>query len=165
MAVEWYCQLMGSELGPLNVDQLVNMVRQHQITPEDLVRRNKSPWVAAYQVKGLFEAAAKPKPQPEPTKNEEPKIERVDRPFDAGRDLARGGSGMHTEKGDGELPELPTDDWYCIATGEKQGPLSFDQLQELADTGRLRDRDRVWRGSAPKWHKASEVQGLDLPSN
>lgn len=173
MAVEWYCQLMGSELGPLNVEQLVDMVRQHQITPEDLVRRNESPWVPAYQVKGLFEAAAKPKPKPkpapEPTKAEpDRQFERVDRSdYDAVRDLAASSSAVKTSGDRGhalDADELPQDDWYCIASGEKKGPLSFDQLQALASDGKLRDRDRVWRGSAPKWHKASEVRGLELPT-
>ncbi len=172
MAVEWYCQLMGSDLGPLNVEQLVDMVRQHQITPEDLVRRNESAWVPAYQVKGLFEAAAKPKAKPK--REQEPKeaepdrrFERIDRnDYDAVRDLASSSSAVKTS-GDrdhaSDADELPQDDWFCIATGEKQGPLSFDQLQALAGDRRLRARDRVWRGSAPKWQKASEVNGLELP--
>ena len=167
MAVEWYCQLMGSDLGPLNVEQLVDMVRQHQITPEDLVRRNESPWVPAYQVKGLFEAAAKPKPKPEEAEPER-KLERIDRSdYDAVRDLASSSSTVKTlgDRGHAsDADELPQDDWFCIATGEKQGPLSFDQLQSLAGDRRLRARDRVWRGSAPKWQKASEVKGLELPS-
>jgi len=172
MAVEWYCQLMGSDLGPLNVEQLVDMVRQHQITSEDLVRRNESPWVPAYQVKGLFEAAAKPKPErkpePEPKEPESGRqFRRVDRSdYDAVGDLASSASTVKTS-GDrspaADAEELPQDDWYCIASGEKQGPLSFDQLQALASGRRLRARDRVWRGSAPKWHKASEVNGLELP--
>ncbi len=168
MAVEWYCQLMGSDLGPLNVEQLVDMVRQHQITPEDLVRRNESPWVPAYQVKGLFEAAAKPKPKPKPEEAEpERKLERIDRSdYDAVRDLASSSSTVKNSGDRGQASdadELPQDDWYCIASGEKQGPLSFDQLQALAGDRRLRARDRVWRGSAPKWQKASEVKGLELP--
>ncbi len=168
MAVEWYCQLMGSDLGPLNVEQLVDMVRQHQITPEDLVRRNESPWVPAYQVKGLFEAAAKPKPKPKPEEAEpERQLDRSDRSdFNAERDLASSSSTITTSGDRGhasDADELPQDDWYCIASGEKQGPLSFDQLQALAGDHRLRARDRVWRGSAPKWQKASEVKGLELP--
>ena len=42
MAVEWYCKVMGSEVGPLTQDQLVDMVRNHRVNPEDLVRRKGS---------------------------------------------------------------------------------------------------------------------------
>ena len=168
MKVEWYCQMMGSEVGPLTQDQLVDMVRQHRLTPEDLVRRNQSSWVPAFEVKGLFEAAAKPAPTPtpEPQPNEhdetpdvvatdpespsppqevevavpvaKPKEDKVRR-LDAGGDKA---------------------DWYCIASGEKKGPVDFSLLQELAAEGKLRGRDRVWRGSWPKYQTAAEVDGL-----
>ena len=72
MSVEWFCQIMGSEVGPLDQHQLVDMVRQHKLNPEDLVRRNSSPWVPAFDVKGLFEAAAKPAPSPPPEQVAEP---------------------------------------------------------------------------------------------
>ena len=166
MAVEWFCQVMGSELGPFNVEQLVDMARQHQITPEDLVRRNKSRWVPAYQVKGLFEAAAKPpKPQPEtPEPSPGKSAKRVDK-ADSGVPTAVVNGKTSPAEQSAPSSTLPKDDWYCIASGEKQGPLSFEQLQTLATEGRLRDRDRVWRGSAPKWRKAGEVKGLKLPAN
>ena len=67
MVTEWFCQVMGSEVGPLSQRQLVDMVRQHQVNPEDLVRRNDSSWVPAFEVKGLFEAASKP-PSTQPDK-------------------------------------------------------------------------------------------------
>ena len=55
-------------------------------------------------------------------------------------------------------------DWFCIASGEKQGPLRFDELKKLADDGSLRAKDRVWRGSWPKFRRASEVEELGIES-
>ena len=160
MAVEWFCRVMGSDVGPLNQNQLIEMARQHQLNPEDLVRRNNSSWVPAFQVKGLFEAAAKPAPPPPPVPvvestaetpetSPEPKGSRpVEKDSDAARrDYVASGT-------DGE-------DWFCIASGEKQGPLGFDELKSLVAQGRLRGRDRVWRGSWPKFRTAAEVEGLE----
>lgn len=166
MAVEWFCRVMGSDVGPLSQHQLVDMARQHQLNPEDLVRRNNSSWVPAFQVKGLFEAAAKPPivppAPPEPIVEStvdaheappEPKVAlpvkktKLKKKDPARRDYVATGT-------DGE-------DWFCIASGEKQGPLGFDELRSLVADGKLRGRDRVWRGSWPKFRTAAEVEGLE----
>ena len=56
MANEWYCLLMGTELGPFTSKQLLEMARHHQITPDDSVKKGADGnWVGAHRVKGLFE--------------------------------------------------------------------------------------------------------------
>ena len=177
MVAEWFCQVMGSEVGPLSQRQLVDMVRQHQVNPEDLVRRNESPWVPAFEVKGLFEAASKPPSQVDPT---QPKPDRVSKNATDRRqsvpkvDQPSRIHSPHKPTVDlrGKAPTrrvdtIPTDDqtrdWFCIASGEKCGPLGFDELKTMAENGQLRDRDRVWRASWPKFQKAGEIDGLAAP--
>jgi hypothetical protein len=170
MAVEWYCRVMGTEVGPLTQDQLVDMVRHHQVNPEDSVRRGRSPWVPAFEVKGLFEAAAKPaKPAKRAEATEVP-------PQDV--ESIHGASPV--EKAEAEAASTVDDpasttapvfamtredtekatDWYCIASGEKQGPIGFEDLKALVKEGSLRGRDRVWRGIWPKFQRAAEIDGL-----
>lgn len=184
MAVEWFCQVMGAEVGPLTQGQLVDMVRQHQVNPEDLVRRGNSSWVAAFEVKGLFEAAAKPTttnsarqpkdnaaqapaaaspnarvaPTTKPSADAPPKV--------ASAPNGDGGQIAEPESHNATAHEVATsaNDWFCIASGEKLGPLRFDELQKLADDGSLRGKDRVWRGSWPKFRRASEVEELSIES-
>ena len=155
MAVEWFCKVMGTEVGPLTQDQLVDMVRNHRVNPEDLVRRNKSQWVPAFEVKGLFEAAAKPAPPKPAPPADEP--EEVPSPVWTRADVGHQSSEQPIDD-----DEDSAADWYCIADGQKRGPLEFKDLQDLAQDGTLRDRDRVWRGSAPKWRKAAEIKGLRM---
>jgi Flp pilus assembly CpaF family ATPase len=50
----WYCEVMGTELGPMTHDDLVLMVRTGQLTPEDRVRQGESDWQPATAV-GLFD--------------------------------------------------------------------------------------------------------------
>ena len=132
------------------------MVRNHQINPEDLVRRNTSHWVPAFGVKGLFEAAAKP-PAVVPVPPAEASVERSSH---ADRKRADEVDRDPADSVDRLADDEHAADWYCIASGEKRGPLEFKDLQLLARAGKLRDRDRVWRGSSPKYQKASEVDGL-----
>lgn len=63
MRGKWYCKVAGQVHGPMSSYELAKMARDHQIAPDDHVRRNDSPWVRAANVKGLFdEAAAKEQP-------------------------------------------------------------------------------------------------------
>lgn len=175
MEVEWFCQVMGSEVGPLTQSQLVDMVRDHKVTPEDLVRRNSSPWVAAFEVKGLFAAAAKPAKSDRQAASKPPsddvastiQVTRRNSPASTAKaSTPQPAASTPTET----LRKNPSDrvpdeqcteaDWFCIASGEKQGPLSFEELQSLLQAGRLRLTDRVWRSSSPKFRKAAEVEGL-----
>ena len=181
MVAEWYCQVMGSEVGPLTQHELVDMVRNHRINPEDLIRRNESSWVAAFEVKGLFEAAAKPPSSrantTETSSEQEASVPSVD--AEEVRDETHVESPRVRQDPAHAQPEpaarpAPTkiaridkgsdnvNDWFCIASGEKRGPLGFDELQAMASEGSLRGRDRVWRASWPKFQKAADVDGLDV---
>lgn len=58
MASQWYCQVLGEELGPVPWPDLVDMVRSGTISRTDLVRRESSgAWEPAEKVVGLFRAA------------------------------------------------------------------------------------------------------------
>ena len=169
MSDEWFCQIMGSEVGPLNQRQLVDMVRRHRLNPEDLVRRNNSSWVPAFEVKGLFEAAAKPAPEPPPEEAPAEADSKVYRSDQSEALTSKAGGPTQQRPSDPQTAPTPSSfasletatDWFCIASGEKCGPLGFDELQALARAGSLRGRDRVWRGSWPKFQKASEIEGLE----
>ena len=50
--------------------------------------------------------------------------------------------------------------WYCQISGKQYGPLSPQQLKQLAATGKLKPEDGVRRESDKKWAPASKVKGL-----
>src|SRR5689334_13099446 len=59
MATQWYCRLMGAELGPFTSKQLLEMARNHRLMPDDSVKKEaEGMWVAAHRVKGLFDDAS-----------------------------------------------------------------------------------------------------------
>ena len=65
MSQEWYCQIMGSEIGPLTSSQLREMAQSGRLTPDDLIRKGDSNrWTTASHVKGLFTTPAAPTPSP-----------------------------------------------------------------------------------------------------
>ena len=51
-------------------------------------------------------------------------------------------------------------EWYYVDDGERQGPVSEEQLQELAGAGRLGPHTLVWTEGYERWVQASQVPGL-----
>jgi len=60
-AIEWYYAKGDQQKGPVSSAELKQLAQAGQIVPTDLVwREGMTEWVAASNVRGLFEAAAKP---------------------------------------------------------------------------------------------------------
>jgi uncharacterized protein DUF4339 len=56
---EWFCQINGVEIGPIESPQLKQLAACGTVKPSDLVRLGASgAWVAAWNVRGLFAANA-----------------------------------------------------------------------------------------------------------
>ena len=51
-------------------------------------------------------------------------------------------------------------DWYYQAMGSVQGPVSFEELRQLADRGEMTERTLVREGSDGPWRAAAACQGL-----
>ncbi|REK29869.1 MAG: DUF4339 domain-containing protein [Planctomycetota bacterium] len=50
--------------------------------------------------------------------------------------------------------------WYCHVGGKQYGPLTAQQLKQLAAAGKLRPKDGVRRETDKKWTPAAQVKGL-----
>ena len=60
MASEWFCKVLGREMGPMSFPDLVEMARSGTLQEHDPVRRKAGgDWAAASDVIGLFRAAGR----------------------------------------------------------------------------------------------------------
>ena len=50
--------------------------------------------------------------------------------------------------------------WYYTQSGQQVGPVSFYQLQQLANSGTLKSSDYVWTDGQGDWKPADEIVGL-----
>jgi hypothetical protein len=50
--------------------------------------------------------------------------------------------------------------WYYSKNGDKRGPVTGAQLKALAEAGKLRPTDLVWKEGMPSWQPAGKVKGL-----
>lgn len=56
-------------------------------------------------------------------------------------------------------------EWYCHINGQREGPVSPQELKSLAGSGKLKPADLVWTKGMEKWAQAGKVPGLyNLPS-
>ena len=51
-------------------------------------------------------------------------------------------------------------DWFYLCDGVQNGPVSTDQLRQLARTGKLRPEDLVWKEGIADWVEAKKISGL-----
>lgn len=59
MPTEWFYQQGGQTIGPLSPKELLAKVREGEVLPQTLVKKDDSQWVEASAVGGLAEAATK----------------------------------------------------------------------------------------------------------
>ncbi|HUT12067.1 MAG TPA: DUF4339 domain-containing protein [Thermoguttaceae bacterium] len=55
------------------------------------------------------------------------------------------------------------DQWYYAQDGQRHGPISREQLDELATSGQLQADNLVWTEGMDQWTAASQIEGL-LPA-
>ena len=51
-------------------------------------------------------------------------------------------------------------EWYVYKDGEQSGPFTWDELRQMARTGRLRADAQVWSAAMADWTPAGEIHGL-----
>jgi len=145
MSVEWFCRLMGTEMGPYTSSQLIEMARSHRLTPDDSVRKGaEGNWVDAHRVKGLFEDAASST------------IILRNLPSE----MTKAAPTRQDQAKDSPASEPRPVSWHYISDHNKIGPLSFADLVAHGEQGILKPTDRVWSSSSPKWCEAKQVKGL-----
>jgi len=68
MASQWYCKVLGQEVGPVGFRDMIEMVRSGTLKEDDQVRRKETTeWIHARDVIGLFRTAQKQKAAPVPS--------------------------------------------------------------------------------------------------
>lgn len=131
---EWYCRLLGQELGPMTFDELQNMAQTGALHDDDDVRHGGSePWDKAGRTRGLqfspvaTDAAAS---------------------HDRSATLVPFGEAAHKRE------------WYYEILGERMGPISFKVLAQAVAHGTLNLEDKARRGKVGAWSLVLDVPGL-----
>jgi hypothetical protein len=62
-------------------------------------------------------------------------------------------------------PQQPAEQWYYTRKGQQVGPVSLEELRQLAAAGQVGRKDMVWTAKLEQWSQAGSIQGLcsELP--
>lgn len=50
--------------------------------------------------------------------------------------------------------------WYYAVGGQQGGPVTWDELRQMAEQNKLKAADLVWNDDLPEWTDAGKVEGL-----
>ncbi len=154
---DWYCRVMGKEIGPLSRTALGELAASGFLAPGALVREGiDGEWIPTSEVSGLFDEA------PPEMKGREPDLAGTE-PASPEKPATPDKRGDSSQQAPHKTPsKLQASDagWYCQVMGEETGPLSSAQLKELAASGFLTPHVPVRKGVNGSWVPASRVRGL-----
>lgn len=159
----WYYKLFGAEFGPVTFDELVELAKSHSLSVDDEVR---------FGVEGLWRRAGS--------------IGQLmtHLPYQAGKKTVTAGTGPQGTDSDQaviddssqsenswsnddgfeslEMAEPPkvADRWWCKILDNEIGPMTFDELGELAKNRTMSRDDQVRFGESGNWRRAGSIGPL-----
>ncbi|MCD0461678.1 DUF4339 domain-containing protein [Roseiconus lacunae] len=134
-----YIRFRGRTIGPLAPDKVKEMVRRGQVTRMHELSADGLSWTKAEEFGNFFPRAA-------PAGS-------------TAGDMAADGSVVPPGESGGAIApnENATAQWYAHVQGEKQGPVSLDQMRLYAEAKVLKKDSLVWKNGMETWKAASEV--------
>ncbi len=130
MSDTWYYVRDKKKLGPIAWDQLQQLARTGQLAPADMVLKNGSTKWQAARDVSGLVPATPVTATPVPA------------------------TPVPTK------PQPAADQWFYVQAKKKYGPVTFQQLKELAGSGKLLVNDMVLKAGQSKWQNAGDVSGL-----
>ncbi|MFK7777573.1 MAG: DUF4339 domain-containing protein [Gimesia sp.] len=155
--VQWFCRILNQELGPLSAEDLMKLLFDGELAPNDEVKSSAEPdWVPARTVAFLSSAGS------ELDELEEEEVENVE-------------SG--SEKTEDETPEKETtpepakvpilkvrskQKWYCKLGGMGYGPIEAHKIKMWAEQDRVEPSDLLKLGRKGEWFEAWQIEALQF---
>ena len=141
MATEWFCKIMGDQLGPMSADELVAVARWGRLNRDDVVRKGATgTWVRAELVDGLFQT---PPPAETATSGRVAVARR--HPLPARRSIRQT-----------QFKQF----WVKVGL-QIAGPFSEVKLRHLAEKGKLKPHYLV-SDDRCRWARAAEMKQLEF---
>lgn len=145
----WYVRNRGRVTGPFTMRQLELLVHRGQLARFHEVSNDRQTWQRAASVLSIFSAAVAE------SSGESPPRARIVGGDDGTIPLA-----TVAPEASREQRENRAFGWYYGKNKKPVGPISFEELQDLANEGEIGHDTLVWSESLPVWVKASEIASL-----
>lgn len=144
MEENFYVRIRGRVQGPYESERLRQLIKRGQLSRMHEVSTDKVTWVPAANYPDLFASRDRAERQREP----------------AGHEQTDGDAPQRRATADTNRPDEK--DWYYAKNNVQHGPVGFEHLRMLGQTGALEADDLIWKEGMAEWQPARQVQGLSF---
>lgn len=147
----WYYKLFGAEFGPVTLDELVELAKSHSLSADDEIRFGEDgAWRRAGSIGQLMTHL--------PYQASQKATSAAANPQDSQSNQWSSDADFETTA----VVEPPTveDRWWCKILDNEVGPMTFDDLAEMAKNHTMSREDQVRFGEAGRWRRAGSIGPL-----
>ncbi|QDT45625.1 hypothetical protein Pan241w_57510 [Gimesia alba] len=162
--IQWFCRILNQELGPMSADDLMQLLLDGELAPNDEVKSSAEPeWVPARTVVFLSssggdldildseaEETASVVPASAEAVAEEPPVEPA--PAEAPVEPAKPPI----------LKVRSKQKWFCKLGGMGYGPIEAHKIKMWAEQERVEPTDLLKLGRKGEWFEAWQIEALQL---
>ncbi len=166
---DWYCQILGQELGPLSFNDLLRFAEGGELSADDQLRLGIDGKWRRVGSMGRLVAVLPYVPAP-PTKQSKSSIDVVQVQEKPATPAPKAAPAVATPApvakpavvtiSLNEIPEATHLSWFAWIRGVEYGPSSLLQLQQWIQTGQLSGTDFVKYGPTGQWCPSSTVNEI-----
>ena len=148
MSDQLFIRIRGNIKGPLTAEQIRVQAHRGRFGRHNEISEDGINWIRASSRPDLFPASAQPKVRKKQEVEVVSEAETEDQLSDSYELMA--------------TPDTEHKIWYYSEGSERQGPISFSQLQSLALSGELKPDNYVCQEGMQEWELSSDIPGLFL---
>lgn len=165
--IQWYCRVLNHELGPMSADDLMKMLFDGELAPNDEVKSSAEPeWVPARTVVFLSSSGS----DLDVIDSEEDSVEEL--VPTSGESASEQTAATEEIVVEAEKPAEPPpppilkvrskQKWYCKLGGMGYGPIEAHKIKMWAEQERVEPTDLLKLGRKGEWFEAWQIEALQL---
>lgn len=163
--IQWFCRILNQELGPMSADDLMQLLLDGELAPNDNVKSSAEPeWIPARTVVFLSSSTN----DLDELDSEEEESESTE---DASADTAVEEQVAETSSESTATKEPPKppilkvrsrQKWFCKLGGMGYGPIEAHKIKLWAEQARIESTDLLKLGRKGEWFEAWQIEALQF---
>ena len=168
---QWFCRILNQELGPMSAEDLMQLLFDGELAPNDKVKSSTEPdWVPARTIAFLSSSSGTLDELDDQDEEQDEEAENVV-PASANAEVkkrTKKRTKKRVKKTDPEPAKPPIlkvrakQKWYCKLGGMGYGPIEPHKIKMWAEQQRIEPSDLLKLGRKGEWFEAWQIEALQL---
>ncbi|MDF1745562.1 MAG: DUF4339 domain-containing protein [Gimesia sp.] len=157
--IQWFCRVLNQELGPMSAEDLMQLLFDGELAPNDKVKSSAEPdWVAARTVAFLSSIGG----DLDEDEDEDEESEQVDSASENAEVESQTKQKIPEPAKPPILKARSKQKWYCKLGGMGYGPIEPYKIKLWAEQDRVEPTDLLKLGRKGEWFEAWQIEALQL---